>query len=258
LLFRHRAGGNGGKVRSPRSGRGSLEITYYEAAPSRSILELPVTRRVIAGGLVVLIHGTLLFPTIYATAAADQRERRPAGAEGSKRILDEIEFQSRAITSVEAELSPTTPEDRQPRLEPIVLQRDLLPLPMPVSALKGEADEPSALILGQYLGQIDARIDRAWRRPRGPIGSERFICQVRIGQDGQGNVTDVTLEACNGTLAWQLSLVHAIESASPLPAPADPSVFAHALHVRFEAAPFGPESPPEEYEPAFVSYARNR
>jgi hypothetical protein len=90
-------------------------------------------------------------------------------------------------------------------------------------------DGERASMFGRYLGQVTARIERAWLRPRSPIGSSSFTCLVQIEQDKERNVGEVTLKACNGTTAWQLSLVHAIESASPFPAPPDPAVFSKTL-----------------------------
>jgi len=129
-------------------------------------------------------------------------------------------------------------------------------------------DAPGNEAFGRYVGQINARIDRAWLRPRSPISADRsaakgfpgsangatwddrFVCRVRIAQDSAGKVTEVTLEHCNGSPRWQLSLVHAIESASPLPVPPDPSVFAHVIHMRFEASAVESAASVEQYEPA--------
>jgi hypothetical protein len=92
-----------------------------------------------------------------------------------------------------------------------------------------------AVLFGRYLGQITARVERAWMRPRTPIGADRFSCSVQITQDRHGNVLQTILQRCNGDLRWQLSLVQAIQSASPLPAPPDPSVFADALVLEFDS-----------------------
>jgi len=106
---------------------------------------------------------------------------------------------------------------------------------------------------GRYLGQIDARIERAWLRPRSEIGAPVFRCFVRIDQDAHGNVLGVTLEQCNGTDRWQHSLVSAIDSASPLSAPPDPTVFTHILHLNFQAQPYGPGAHQDEYEPEWLT-----
>jgi hypothetical protein len=106
---------------------------------------------------------------------------------------------------------------------------------------------------GRYLGQIGARISRAWLRPRSAIGAATFSCRVRIDQDSRGNVEDVTLEDCNGNQRWRLSLVRAIESASPLPAPPDPSVFTRIVHATFEGRVYEPGLPEAQYEPAAIA-----
>ncbi len=92
-----------------------------------------------------------------------------------------------------------------------------------------------ALMVGRYTNQIKARIERAWLRPRSTIGSSNFDCTVQIVQDSQGNVTQMTLQQCNGSADWQASLVRAIQSASPLPAPPEPSAFASAVSMQFSS-----------------------
>ena len=101
---------------------------------------------------------------------------------------------------------------------------------------------------GRYLGQIHARIDRAWVRPRTAIGAPIFQCQVQVDQDSEGRVQAVTLLECNGGARWQVSLEHAIEAASPLPAPPDPAVFVHHLLLAFRATAYAPGASAELYE----------
>jgi hypothetical protein len=78
---------------------------------------------------------------------------------------------------------------------------------------------------GRYLGQMDARIERVWTRPRKLNDAQIFTCRTRIEQDTRGVVREITLLHCTGDTRWQLSLVHAIQAASPLPLPPDPKVF---------------------------------
>jgi hypothetical protein len=114
-------------------------------------------------------------------------------------------------------------------------------------------------LFGIYSGQIQARIARVWRRPRTPVnesrtqhqgalGEEAFQCQVRIIQDNQGYVQEILLPQCNGSAAWQRSLVIAIQQASPLPAPPDPAVFTNALTMTFTGFEYRPDSLADEYE----------
>jgi hypothetical protein len=123
-------------------------------------------------------------------------------------------------------------------------------------------------LFGIYSGQIEARIARAWRRPRSPVnpGSDplrdsnsraatgaskpdvAFQCRVRILQDVHGFVQEVQMLDCNGSVIWQQSLVAAILTASPLPAPPSPTVFTHALTMTFEGQAYAAGSIADEYE----------
>jgi hypothetical protein len=116
-----------------------------------------------------------------------------------------------------------------------------------------------ARLFGIYSGQIQARIDRVWRRPRTPVNENRaqrqgaldeqaFQCQVRIIQDNQGNVQEILLPQCNGSAAWQRSLVIAIQEASPLPAPPNSAVFTNALTMIFTGFEYRPNSRADDYE----------
>jgi hypothetical protein len=106
-----------------------------------------------------------------------------------------------------------------------------------------------AALFGSYLGQVTARISRAWLRPRTAIGAQTFSCWVQVDQDPHGKVLEITLKSCNGTIPWQISLVHAIESSSPLPAPPDPSVFTQSLTFEMSSQPFDPLRPVDGFEP---------
>lgn len=115
--------------------------------------------------------------------------------------------------------------------------------------LQREAHSSLGALYGRYVGQIRARIDRAWRRPRTAIGAPLFQCQVQIEQDSLGQVSDITLVQCDGAARWQLSLVRAIEAASPLPAPPDPAVFTRHVLLEFRAMAYTPHAPAGLYEP---------
>ena len=118
------------------------------------------------------------------------------------------------------------------------------------------SDQPGRVLLfGRYMGQITARIERAWIRPRTEVDSPLFTCRVQIVQDHVGTVKEVTLQRCNGDLSWQLSLVHAIQTASPLPAPPDPSVYENRLVLEFRSATYSPGDNAEGFEPEHTTVA---
>jgi hypothetical protein len=106
----------------------------------------------------------------------------------------------------------------------------------------------NAKLFGLYVRQIDARIERAWRRPRTPIGAPLFACRARITQDLSGNVLDLALQECNADARWRESLKSAIRSSSPLPAPPDPAVYRRTVYLTFRSAAFGADSSPDSYE----------
>jgi len=122
-------------------------------------------------------------------------------------------------------------------------------------------------LFGIYSGQIEARIARIWRRPRTPVtegvaaardknsADTSFQCQVQIVQDGRGNVQEVLLPHCNGSVAWQHSLVTAIQEASPLPAPPDPKVFSRTITLNFVGLPYTNGSSEDDYEPRLAQSA---
>jgi hypothetical protein len=118
-----------------------------------------------------------------------------------------------------------------------------------------------ARLFGIYSGQMQARIERAWRRPRNAVNEsnhspaaadvdQSFRCQVQIVQDNQGNVQEILLPNCNGSATWQRSLVLAIQQSSPLHAPPSPKVFSHTVTLRFVGYTYVPGVSEGEYDMA--------
>jgi hypothetical protein len=70
-----------------------------------------------------------------------------------------------------------------------------------------------------------------------------------VDQDSVGTVREVTLLQCKGAAPWQLSLAHAIEAASPLPAPANAAVFVHHVVLEFRSLAYSPGAPIQLYAP---------
>jgi hypothetical protein len=162
------------------------------------------------------------------------------------------------ITIESSSHSPAT--DRHPPVPPPTLTEinvtaaapTLAPLSRETAGSgSAQSDDRAGLgaMYGRYRGQIQARVDRAWLRPRTAIGAPIFQCQVQIDQDTTGRVLATTLRECNGSTRWQLSLVHAIQAASPLPAPPNPAVFVHHVLLTFRAAAYSSGSSVQLYEP---------
>jgi hypothetical protein len=140
-------------------------------------------------------------------------------------------------------------------LETLALNEDQFPY----ATADGTKGAEQARLFGIYTGQIQARIDRVWRRPRTPIdentagkepsgADDSFQCEAQIVQDARGNVQEILLPRCNGSPAWQHSLVVAIQQASPLPAPPSIKVFTQSITLNFVGLPYVQGASNEEYE----------
>ncbi len=90
----------------------------------------------------------------------------------------------------------------------------------------------SSPAMADWVGQIAARIQRAWLRP--PSARPGIECVVYVSQVPGGEVVDVRVGECNGDQAVRESIESAVYRASPLPPPPDPSLFERNLELRFK------------------------
>jgi hypothetical protein len=193
------------------------------------------------------LHAILVAPTLWVSRVAPQHapQRKDAGETSLQWIV--LDDSPKAAAARPAPLG-------SPVLVAIGLSDPAPTLPVASpdldASMHQDAADHSSLgeISGRYVGQIQARIERAWLRPRTAIGAPIFQCQVQVDQDSAGRVGEVTLLECNGDDRWQMSLVHAITAASPLPAPPDPAVFARHVVLEFRAMAYAPGAEAGLYE----------
>jgi hypothetical protein len=213
----------------------------------------------------LLLHAVLLAPVLLGTRAS---KLRPPIAQnlGSKVGATEA-MTLELLTEPDPGTRRGDPTDNMTALHALsfsLMQTVVIhnvPQPTDVAGLEEQGEDENrsdqslqdnptqSMMEGRYHVQIDARIERAWLRPRSPISSDRFACRVRIVQDTTGHVQEIEIISCNGDSRWQKSLVRAIESASPLPAPPDPKVFSRKLILEFNSVPFFSGMDPEGFEP---------
>jgi colicin import membrane protein len=105
------------------------------------------------------------------------------------------------------------------------LQRDLAAEEQAKKARAGPA-------LASWQAQIAAKINRAWRRP--PTARPGIECMLNVTQVPGGEVTEVSIGACNGDQAVRESIEAAVYRASPLPPPPDPALFDRHLRIDFK------------------------
>lgn len=237
--------------------------------PPLTKLPLPSHRLAVSavGALgALLVHTVLILPFVLDLSLPSRKTPDESGA-GASTLLSIVQPELTVVLIGE----PAHPVDAPPLKLEELGSRGLAPLDLqvvvlsPDSSAAGEAaptelrvaDSPAiardsaqhALLFGRYLGQVQARIERAWIRPRSYVAAPRFFCRARIEQDRRGDVMEVRLDHCNGTERWQQSLLNGIRTASPLPAPPDVSVYADVLWLSFSSEPFREGSSTQGFEP---------
>jgi hypothetical protein len=240
----------GASYRYPMDRRGS---------PDRTILT------VTGAAASLLLHG-LLFTSLLQGSYRHPPHLPPfQGASASHDTINSTEPRmiifsedSDAIHDLSGPTDQRIPILMPPQIKLAVIGRPHIPSPDAV--LDDAKDDPAAeaqgdggghaMMFGRYVGQISARVARAWNRPRVAPAAGAFACRVEIRQDSRGNVQEVTLKECTDQPQWQISLVRAIQQASPLPAPPDPAVFSNLLTMEFDSDPYVTGGSDEGFESA--------
>jgi hypothetical protein len=210
-----------------------------------------ITRRHAIGALSSLaLHSLLFSPVLFGgvrhKATDPERgyarpEKEPNNSEQSALMLvqvpdPELDDQRSFLSSNDIVLASVSMPEAAPPSASLLDDTDDEPGDSDASAI----ESTRAQMVGRYVGQINARILRAWVRPRIPLETGMFACQVKVSQERDGHVREIELMRCNGDGAWQTSLVNAIQSASPLPAPPDPKVFATTVVLELTSATYSP------------------
>lgn len=86
--------------------------------------------------------------------------------------------------------------------------------------------------LATWQSMIQAKITHAWLRP--PTAKAGINCILNVTQVPGGEVTQVSIGACNGDQAVRDSIEAAVYRASPLPPPPDPALFQRNLEITFK------------------------
>ncbi len=219
--------------------------------------------------LALLVHGVAVTIVYESAGPSGQLAKiRNAGAAVHWNVPD-------SLTLIDLPAQPEVRFELDDSLSAVLKMTDIKPaldldspaLPSIESVEPGDSSSPDAAspataggdpLLAIYLRQIQARIERVWRRPRTLVAEgmlsklrrkdEPFQCEVHITQDPHGNVEDIRLGGCNGSFAWQQSLVSAIHQASPLPGPPSASIYRSSVDLMFTARAYRPGAPTDEYE----------
>jgi hypothetical protein len=225
----------------------------------------------------VLLHFLIAAPMVLGYAAHKSKSETPDGlgsvafASQGEQVESMILLDLSALyASEEQDFEKPDIEAEGILLEELKLQLVSLDPKPPAEAPIDEADvaetanvaagDPagSAALFGRYMGQVAARIERAWMRPRSEVEGGRFECRARIIQDRQGNVGSIELQNCGSDETWRRSFISAILRASPLSAPPEPWLFTETFTLSFSADQYVAGQTPEyQYEPVIVRVAMN-
>jgi hypothetical protein len=268
----------------------AIAVSEWSQSQSPVIAKQPRGRRFVPPGLLgfagtLILHGFALQTALVAGPHKMPPPEVPELGSSPKKVAGKP---AERLVFVDLPSSPNT--DRgggnimawvklSMNMTPAKVDRLELPPPQNVDTLPLDEEKESessstndegaelARLYGIYSGQIQARVERIWSRPRTPVNegahsakapdvADYFHCQVQIAQDSTGNVQEVVLLNCNGTPAWQHSLVVAIQQASPLPAPPSPKVFIRTLSLDFSGYPYVAGGSAEGYENATSELAQ--
>jgi hypothetical protein len=141
-------------------------------------------------------------------------------------------------------LEPVSPVPTEPELR-LAVELPRLELDPPEALnveLEPEEASPQERLQGMYLGQVRARIERAWQAAAA-AGSPRSLstCGVTLTQTPTGTVLEVAFDDCPADVATQSRLEQIIRGASPLPAA--PSAVAFSPEISLTLALVPPPAP---------------
>jgi TonB C terminal len=215
------------------------------------------TTRALAIVISLALHALLVGSALLGTAGRPPIKPLNEGAPANIRNNDASEFVTTLLLLKDHSIPPpdqpaddsayaATPDAAQLASNNLLLLTLATPKPPQLSGMDGGIDENAptaeaagdeagrAMLFGRYMGQIKARIERAWDRPD-TTATQQFDCKVQIKQNAHGEVQEVTLQRCGDDPDWQVSLVQAIQRASPLSAPPEDAVFTELVTMSFEA-----------------------
>jgi hypothetical protein len=235
-----------------------LDSAQSTAAPSDEHFHWHRFGRWSAGTLFsICLHGALFSTVLWGTAGRPPLRPLTEGASASQQNHQGTEYVSTLILLNDHSITPpdqvaddsvyeSLPSSAKPTSDSLIVAALDTPAPAMLSGSDTGTDDTAptaeatgneagrAVLFGRYMGQIRARIERAWDYPVTPVAAT-FDCKVQIKQTIHGDVQEVTLQHCGDDPAWQTSLVHAIQRASPLSAPPDQSVFTELVTLNFGA-----------------------
>lgn len=177
--------------------------------------------------------------------AAEQLKREQDARDETARLQKieiekkaEVEKQRKEAAAEEERLRIAAEEKRQADVEAQRLENERIRRELEDAERQRALDQESQLLRAReasaksaYIFAIQQKIKRNWVRPaNAEVGLD---CSIRVQQTASGVVTKVSFDSCNGDANIRRSIEAAVNKASPLPAPRDPSVFDRDIRLTF-------------------------
>ncbi len=159
---------------------------------------------------------------------AEKERERLAKEEAERKEKERLEAERRE--KIEAEKKAAREKAAAEALAAQLEREEQMRRAMGLESQRNEAVDNG--LLAQYIAQIVAKVERNWNKP--PSAREGLSCTVRASQLPGGDVASVEIVECNGDEVVQRSIENAVFKASPLPEPADPTLFERNLVFIFE------------------------
>jgi len=164
-------------------------------------------------------------PTPEELAQREQEHQQQEAAAAQKAAAEAAAAAAAAEAQKRAEAQQRQADAKEQARREEDLQHDLAAEEDARKARAGPA-------LASWQSQIAAKINQAWRRPE--TARPGIECMLNVTQVPGGEVTEVSIGACNGDQAVRESIEAAVYRASPLPPPPDPALFDRHLRIDFK------------------------
>lgn len=169
---------------------------------------------------------------LHRLAEEEAARKRKAEEEAERKRQAELEAERRRKAEEEAEKERKRVEaERQRQLE---IERQRLENERRRAEAEAESNRLQAMqanAKAAYMFAIQQKVSRNWVKP--PTATAGIECVVNIKQLPGGEVVSVSFGTCQVDSAVRNSIEAAVRKASPLPAPADPSVFDRDIRLIF-------------------------
>lgn len=163
-------------------------------------------------------------------AAEEKRlaQERETKRKELERIKAERLAQEKALADAEAKRKALEEKKRREAEEAAVREA----IAREQAALEAEKQKRLSSLRGQYIADIQNKVERNWIRPAS--ARQGLSCQVAVKQIPGGEVISVQVTKCIGDEVFRRSVEAAVYKASPLPRPSDPALFDREIVFTFK------------------------